>query len=82
MTLKGFADLADLPEDDRIRVIGEYVEAHPGEIIGVVVDEDRTGAKATRYIAKVTTLYKVRVLDRGPGPVAHSTLLRFRQRED
>lgn len=74
--LKGFADLGDLPEDDRIRAIGTYVEQHPGEIVGVVVDEDRTGAKATRYVGKLATRHRVRIVDVTAGPVPHSTVIR------
>jgi len=79
--MKGFADLADLPEDDRIRLIGEYVEAHPGEIVGVVVDRDYTGAKATRYIGKLATRHRVQIIDRNVGPVAHSILIRLTSTE-
>jgi hypothetical protein len=81
--MKGFADLADLPEDDRIRVIGEYVERQgPGIVTGVVVDHDAGGYKARRYCVKLTERYKVRIIDMGPGPVARSTLIRVAQRGD
>jgi len=81
--MKGFADLADLPEDDRIRVIGEYVEQQePGIITGVVVDHDAGGHKARRYCVKLTERYKVRIIDTSPGPVAQSTLIRVAQRGD
>lgn len=31
--MEGYADLADSPEDDRIRMIGTYLTKHPGRII-------------------------------------------------
>lgn len=81
--LGGFADLAGLPEDERIRVIGEYVEQQPpGKIIGVVVDHDKDGVKAKRYCAKLLERYKVRIMDTSPGPVPKSTLIRIAQRGD
>lgn len=57
--MKAFADLADLPEDDRIRVIGETAEQ--GQRVGFFVDDD---AKADRYVEKLTRLYRVQVVDR------------------
>ena len=81
--MKGFADLASLSEDDRIRVIGEYVEEHPtGTITGVVVDADPGGHKARRYCVKLCRRYKVRIIDTSPGPVPQSTLIRVAQRGD
>jgi len=69
--MKGFADLADLPEDERIGIIGEA--AMGGSLIGVVVDDD---AKADRYIRKLTERFKVRIVDRSTGPVKGSVLVR------
>lgn len=78
--MAGFADLADLPEDDRIRIIGETVE-RTGGLIGFVVDDDG-GAKAARYIKKLTERYRVRVVDQLPGPVKGATLIRVTKRAD
>lgn len=65
--LKGYADLHNLPENDRIKVICEYLmQAPKGSdvqplMIGVMVDNKE---KADRYIAKINKRYpKVRVLD-------------------
>jgi hypothetical protein len=70
--VKGYADLADLPEDDRITSIGKTAAA--GNVVGVVVDDD---AKADRYIKKLSRRFpNVRVIDRGAGPVAGTVLVR------
>lgn len=61
--MKGFADLADLPEDDRIRIIGERAEG--GEIVAFIVDDDE---KADRYVMKLLAHFKVNVTQRMPWP--------------
>lgn len=68
--MRGFSDLADLPEDDRIRIIADA--AMTGATVGFVVDDD---TKADRYIQKLGG-YRVRVIDRGPGPVRGTVLVR------
>ncbi len=61
--MKGYADLASLPEDDRIAVIRETVAQ--GISVGIFVDDDE---KADRYIEKLGAA--VAVLDRRkPGSV-------------
>jgi hypothetical protein len=69
-----FADLADLPEDERISAIGRA--AARGQVVGVALEKDEP-EKIARYIKKITTLYPgVKELDRAdftPGVV----LLRF-----
>jgi hypothetical protein len=57
--MKAFADLADLPEDERIRIIGQTAEQ--GQRVGFFVDDD---AKADRYIQKLTSQFRVEVVDR------------------
>jgi hypothetical protein len=59
--MKAYADLADLPEDDRIAIIGETAQGGP--IVGFVVEDQ---AKADRYIAQLTARYQVKELDRKP----------------
>lgn len=52
--MKGFADLADCPEDVRIDLIVDYARKHPTEVIAVVVDgEQAEPGKADRYTAKL-----------------------------
>lgn len=69
--MKAFADLADLPEDTRIDIIGQT--ASGGALVGFVVDDDE---KADRYIKKLSERFKVRIIDRGAGPVANTILVR------
>lgn len=57
--MKAYADLADLPEDDRIEAIAR---AAANCVVGFVVDDDR---KADRYIEKLKA-YPVRLIDRKP----------------
>lgn len=68
--LMGFTDLADLPEDDRIRIIADA--AMTGATVGFIVDD---APKADRYIQKLGA-YRVRIIDLGPGPVPGSVLVR------
>jgi hypothetical protein len=65
--LKAFADLADLPEDDRIRIIAEAVEA--GQVVGFFVDDD---PKADRYIRKLGA--RVRVIERKANVLVKGTV--------
>lgn len=61
-----FADLADLPEDQRIRIIGELVVKN-GKCVAFIV-EDRH--KAKRYIKKLTAMFPgVVIADILDGPV-------------
>lgn len=77
MDAKAFADLADLHEDDRIRIIGETAE-HRHSVAFVVEDD----AKADRYIAKLTERFKVVVAARGSGPVAGTVAVKIERRSD
>jgi hypothetical protein len=70
--MKGYADLADLPEDERIRVIGEYAMA--GNQVGVPVDEEGSDgyAKADRYVKKLLARFPLlEFVRKGKGPVAN-----------
>jgi hypothetical protein len=73
--MKAYADLGDLPEDDRIAVIAKTA-AH-GHVVGFVVEDD---AKADRYITKLAR-YQVRIIDRGAGPVRGTVLVRVGPKE-
>lgn len=73
--MKAYADLADLPEDKRITVIAGVAAA--GQIVGFVVEDE---PKADRYIEKLAA-YPVRVIDRGPGPVKSTVLVRVGPKE-
>jgi hypothetical protein len=67
--MKAFADLADLPEDDRIALIGAAAET--GQIVGFFVDDD---AKADRYIRKLLAAHRVRLIDRAIDVVVKGTV--------
>jgi aconitase A len=73
-----YADLASLPEDDRITIIGQQAEV--GGLTGFFVDDD---AKADRYLAKLTTRFKVELVDRHrDAPVPGAVFVRIRRRAD
>lgn len=75
MPPKGFADLASMPENERIRLIGHVVVAH-GQTVGVCVD-DKKGTPE-RYIEKITKQFPtVVLLERFNGPVKHVVTLKF-----
>jgi hypothetical protein len=71
--MKGFADLADLPEDERIDIIVATAKANPGTVIGVTVDDEPE--KANRYRAKLIA-GGLKIIDVAPGPVKGSMFLR------
>ncbi len=73
--MKGYADLADLPEDERIEIIARTAAA--GEIVGFVVDDD---PKAERYIRKLRR-FDVRVIDKKAGPVRGTVMVRVGPKE-
>ena len=74
--MKAFADLADLPEDERIR-LAAHTAAH-GHIVGLCTDD--VPAKVARYIAKLSR-YPIRVIDQQPGPVAGVVTIRIGPKE-
>lgn len=81
--MRGYTDLADLSEDDRIGKIGNFILQNPKKedgspiIVGVTVD-DEGGTKAERYIKKLKEKFpSIRVIDRFKGPVANTETIRF-----
>lgn len=74
--MKAFADIADLPEDERIKVIGQVAES--GQIVGFVVEDD---VKAARYEAKLLKANRVRIIDRRQGPIPNTVLVRVGPKE-
>ena len=71
--MKRYSDLADLPENERIRIIGEAAMA--GNIIGVALEDD--AQKIKRYIKKLTKRFpKVRHVSTDPGIVRGTVLVR------
>jgi hypothetical protein len=74
-------DLQGLSENERIEAIGRSVTEIPASsadkplMNGFIVESD---AKADRYIQKLLRLYPgVRIVDRGPGPVKGTILVRI-----
>lgn len=67
-----FADLADMDEDDRIKIIAKYAKT---KIVAFVVDDDPPD-KVERYIRKVLSHGGIRVIDRFKGPVNNTVSVR------
>ena len=63
--LRGFADLADMPEDERITAIAHYVRDH-GVTAAVCVDDEP--GKPERYARKLIA-QGCRVVEQTKGPV-------------
>lgn len=76
---EGYADLADLPEDERIRLIGETVTTQ-GKTVGVCVDS--TPGKAARYKCKLMQRFpSVVILDTTDGPIKGVITIRVGPRQ-
>jgi SH3-like domain-containing protein len=69
--VKGFADLADMPEDDRIAIIVRTVLQ--GKTVGVALE--REPEKIARYKAKLRAAGVV-ILDERPSEIAGVVFLR------
>lgn len=67
-----FADLAELPEDDRIRLIAHYVIEHR-KTVAVCVDDEQ--GKPERYTRKLRAL-GVAVVSQDKGPVPNVVTLK------
>lgn len=75
--MKGYADLADLPEDQRITIIGQT--AMKGGVIAVCVDADP--GKADRYVRKLLTRFpELEEVERFAGPVAGVVTVKVRKK--
>ena len=65
--MKGYSDLADLPEDERIQIIGAY--AMEGNIVAFAVDSDPSLVTARRYFTKLKKQFPgIRHIDTSLGP--------------
>lgn len=80
---KGYSDLGKLSEDERIDAIGRTTMVQQARsdqkplVIGFVVDDDGTGSKGTRYLAKLQAKFpNIRLIDRKAGPVPHTEMIR------
>jgi len=79
MTCTGYADLGDIPEDERIRQIVQWCRAHPGQIVLVATDR-KPKSKVQRYKRKLERA-GVHVLGIGDGPVDGAVSLRVTDRK-
>jgi len=73
-----FADLANMPEDHRIEIIGNEVMRRPaGKLIGFVVEDY---AKARRYCDELKARFPELLVDySGRGPVRGTWLVRLKR---
>ena len=73
--MRAYADLADLPEDDRIQAIGEHIMAiRPKIKVGIIVDSDP--GKLERYTEKLLKAFpKILVHSVSPGPIPQTRTL-------
>lgn len=76
---KFYQDLYELPEDDRIKLIGHWVTDH-AETVTFLTDD--IPGKADRYVAKLAKWFpEIEVLDRGSGPVANVVYVKVRLKQ-
>jgi len=74
MKMPPYRDIADDPEDDRIRQIGEATMRRK-LIVGFITDKEE--GKPERYIRKLLERYPgIRVIYQGDGPVADTVLVK------
>ena len=70
---EGYADLADLGENERIRIMSGHAAA--GKVIACVTDNE--DEKIARYIEKMLQRGGVRHIHTQPGPVPGTATLSF-----
>lgn len=75
--VRGYADITSLPEDERIRLIGQRAEL--GERVGFFVDDD---AKADRYVNKLITRFRVHEVERSHNMPGNTVLVVVTRRAD
>lgn len=68
-----YKDIADDPEDERIRQIGE--KTMQGMVVGFITDDEP--GKPERYISKLIKRFPgIRIIYQGPGPVPETVLVK------
>lgn len=71
--MKAYSDLADLPEDERIRIIGNAALA--GNVCGIALEND--DEKIRRYLAKLIERFPtLRHISTDPGPAPGTVIVR------
>ncbi|MGH3427947.1 MAG: hypothetical protein ACRDQZ_10340 [Mycobacteriales bacterium] len=74
-----YVDIASMPEDRRIDLIGHRAVVHKESVAFVVEDDE----KADRYIAKLRDKYPtIQVNSRGAGPVKGTIYVKVGPRTD
>lgn len=70
----GYADLATLPEDDRIALIGRMVTEQK-KVIGITLEDDK--AKIQRYCSKLLTRFpQLVIVSQLPGLVPRTVFVK------
>lgn len=68
-----YHDIADHDEDTRINMIGRVAMEQKKRVAFVTDDTPDDPGKADRYIAKLQERFPgIRIINRGPGPVANA----------
>ena len=76
--VKAYIDAHNLPEDERIKLMGEM--AMQGKVVGFVVEDDD---KANRYVRKFRQWFPDLIEEqRGPGPVPNTVFVRIGRRPE
>lgn len=75
--VKAFANLAELPEDARIEIIGRTAENNQ-RVAFIVEDQE----KADRYMKKLTERFNVSIASQLPGPVPETICVVVIKREE
>ncbi len=75
---KGYADLARLPEDERIDLIGRYV-IETKQTVGVLTDSGRGDeGKPARYIDKFKKRFpSIQIIGKENGPIKNTVCIRI-----
>lgn len=69
-----YKDIADIPEDERIQKIGNFVMSRQ-QVVGFITDSEP--GKADRYIAKLQERFPgIVILGRYNGPVANTVTVK------
>jgi hypothetical protein len=76
--MKGYADLTDMPEEDRITTIGKAAMA--GNVVAFCVD-DEPADKVTRYVKKLLERFPdLEEMDRFKGPAKGVVTVKVRKK--
>lgn len=72
-----YKDLADLPEDRRIEIIGRYVRINKKPVAFVVETGGSDEGKGDRYLKKLLDKFPdLKLISRFPGPIRNTELIK------